>query len=513
MMMRKALGVIAKTAALASVAAVAESVLREGRLRSQRRDPLVWSPGPGERVMIANAEIVDVVGGHVLHKRSMLIEDGRIEGIYTEKKAAAVDADRVVDLAGAFVIPGMINAHCHTLLTAILSFTPETIVAMKRQIERNFEECITHGVTTVRDAGSLPLLLNRYIERIENEELLGPRVCQAGSFINAPGGYPEYLPPLPPQIDRKVGSFGIHVRTPDEAKASVDKNAEVGAIFIKTAFDDHSLFVGQKQLPMLDDSSLKALVDAAHGLGLKVSAHHRFRMGFERGNRFGLDGMEHIAADEVIDDAEVEEFAAAGRYIVPTVSVGWALSGRSNDDPYLEDPLVQRSLDSRAEALRTLYPSLFEPSIYRALMQYEKYANDPSYTERRHLMYTVDPQIFTKALVVGRENLNKLYHAGALIGCGNDGGVPQLTPGILGMELVLLEADTDMEPMDVIRAATINNARILGMEDDLGSIEKGKLADLVVLPGNPLESMEHVLYPHAVFKAGKLAYSDYRLLP
>lgn len=511
MIMRKVLGVLGKTAALASIVAVVEPVLRERHFRTERRDPMVWSPGPGERVLIKNAEILDVSGGRVLHKRGILIRDGRIEGIYADKKTASLEADKVINAAGTFVVPGLINAHCHMLLTATLSFTPETIAAMKRQMERNFEECITHGVTTVRDAGSLPLLLRRYIDRIENEELLGPRVYQAGSFINAPGGYPDFLPALPSQIDKKLGSFGFSVRTPQEVRAAVEKNAEMGAIFIKTAFDDHSLFVGQKPLPILDDELLAVLVEAAHEHGLKVSAHHRFRMGFQRSNRFGLDGMEHVAADEVLEDAEVEDFASAGRYLVPTVSVGWALSGRSNGDPYLDDPLVQRALANRGEVLRTLYPSLFEPPLYRALMRYEWNSNDASYTERRHLMYTVDPKIFTKALIVGRENLNKLYHAGALIGCGNDGGVPQLTPGIVGMELVLLSMDTDMKPMDILRTATINNARILGVEEDLGSVEKGKLADLVLLPGNPLENMEHVLYPDAVFKEGKLVYTNYRL--
>jgi imidazolonepropionase-like amidohydrolase len=144
-------------------------------------------------------------------------------------------------------------------------------------------------------------------------------------------------------------------------------------------------------------------------------------------------------------------------------------------------------------------------------MTYERNYRDPSYTEKRHFSYTLDPKIATEGIVKGYENVNKLYHAGALIGCGNDGGVPQIAAGILGLEMILLEGNTDMEPMDVLRAATINNARIMGLEEELGSVEKGKLADLVLLPGNPLESMEHVLYPDAVFKDGKLAYTNYRL--
>jgi imidazolonepropionase-like amidohydrolase len=509
-MMRKSTGPLMGAAAIGA-AAMVNPILREKHFRSEKREPLVWEPGPGERVLLKNAEVIDVVGGQVLHKRGLLMKDGCIEDVLTEKKAATAKADKVIDAAGAYVIPGLINAHCHTLLTATLSFTPEIISSMKRQFERNFEECITHGITTVRDMGSLPLLLGRFAGRIEKGELLGPRVYHSGSFINAPGGYPDFLPAMPSAITDKLGSFGLPVKTPQEARDAVEKNLEVGASLIKTAFDDHSLFVGEKPLPILGDDSLEAMVKAAHERGLKVTAHHRFRMGFQRCNRFGFDGIEHLAADEVLTDAEVDDFASAGRYVVPTISVGWALSGHSHGDPYLDDPLVKRAMANRLEILRTIYPALFEPPIYRAIMRFESNSQDPDYTERRHLMYTVEPKIFTKALVIGRENLNMLYHAGALIGCGNDGGVPQVTPGILGVEMVLMSIDTDLQPMDVLRAATINNARIIGVEDELGSVEKGKLADLVVLSGNPLENMEQVIYPSAVFKEGRLVYSDSRL--
>jgi imidazolonepropionase-like amidohydrolase len=396
------------------------------------------------------------------------------------------------------------------ILTATLSFTPEILAVMGRQIERNFEECITHGVTTVRDVGALPLLLRRYIDRIEGGDLLGPRVYHAGSFINAPGGYPDFLPALPPQIANKVGDFGLGVKTPAEATAAVEKNVELGASLIKTAFDDHSLFVGQKSLPILDDASLRALVEAAHERGLKVSSHHRFRKGFLRGIEFGLDGMEHLPSDEVLDDADVEAFVAGERFIVPTAQVGWALCGVSNDDPYLDYPQVQQALANRLEVVKTVYPSLCEPAIQRALLAFEKSYRDPSFTQKRHLLFTLDPKIFTEALVKGLENLNKLYHAGALIGCGNDGGTPQSFPGILGLEMVILESSSDMKPIDVLQAATINNARILGIEEELGTVARGKLADLVLLPGNPLENMENVLHPSAVFKEGKLVYTTHQ---
>ncbi len=502
--------VLTKTAAMGALLAIVEPIITERRYRSEKRDPVVWSPRPGEAFVLKNAEVIDVLTGTVLHKRGILVRDGRIEDILTRNKAAAMEDTTSLDAAGCFVIPGIINTHCHMLLASNLSLSPAALASMGRQIERHFEECITHGVTTVRDAGTLPLLMRRYMDRIEGGELLGPRVLSAGPFINAPGGYPSDYVKIPSFLEEKWGPFVRKVKTPQEARDAVQKNAEWGSDFIKIALDDHTLFVGQKEIPVLEDDALAALVDEAHDHGLRVSAHHRFRRGFVRGTRFGLDGMEHLPADEVLDDAEVEAFVSGGRFIVPTVQVGWALAGFSNGDPYLEYPQVQQALSNRLEAVKTIYPSLCEPPVYRALLEYERCYRDLSYTERRHLMYTLDSKIFTKALVIGEENLNKLYHAGALIGCGNDGGVPQLFAGILGIEMVILESSSDMKPLDVLQAATINNARIIGMEDELGTVSKGKSADLVLLPGNPLDNMEHVLWPNAVFKEGRLLYTSHQ---
>ena len=299
--MRTIVKTLAKTAALGALLAAVEPIITERRYRSERRDPVVWSPGPEEAFILTNAEVVDVLTGTVLHKRGIVVKNGRIEDILTEKKAAAVEGIKTLDAAGCFVIPGIINTHCHMLLASNLNLSPATLISMGRQIERHFEECITHGVTTVRDAGAPPLMMRRYMDRIEGGELLGPRVLSAGSFINAPGGYPSDYLKMPPFLEEKWGPFVRQVRTPQEARDAVKRNVEWGCSFIKIALDDHTLFVGQKQLPVLEDEVLAALVDEAHDHGLKVSAHHRFRNGLVRCTRFGLDGMEHISADEVLD--------------------------------------------------------------------------------------------------------------------------------------------------------------------------------------------------------------------
>lgn len=508
--MRRTTKLLTTAAALGAALAVAEPIRCERRFRSGKRVAEVWSPGPGEAFLLKNAEVVDVLTGTVLHKRGILVRDGRIEDILTEKRASAFAGGKVLDAAGHYVIPGLMNAHCHMLLPSHLDTGLDTLSAVGRQAERNFEECIVHGVTTVRDAGTFPALLQRYRDRIEGRDLLGPRVYSAGSFINAPGGYPSDYVTVPSLLEKRWGKFVSKVTTPQEGRDAVKANVEWGCNFVKLAFDHKQLFVKQKSIPVLEDEVLRAVVDEAHAHGLKVSAHHRFRSGFQRAIAFGLDGVEHVASDGILDDAEVEAYAVGDRYIVPTGQVGWALSGFSHGDPYLEDPVVQWALANRLEVIRSMYPSYVEPVVHKALMKFEACYRDPSYVERRHLMYTIDTKIFTEAIVQGTANINKLYHAGVLIGAGNDGGVPQIAAGNIGMEMVILAESTDMRPIDVLRAATINNARIIGVEEELGTVARGKLADLVLLPGNPLHSMEHVLYPSAVFKEGRLLYTTHQ---
>lgn len=491
---------------------VAELLLRERATRSRPREPLIWAPAPGERVLLRGVEIIDVVNGQVLHKRGLLIRDGRIDDILTEKKASSFSAERVIDVPGFYAVPGLINAHCHILLPMALDLRPDLLSALGRQAERNLEECITHGVTTIRDAGTFPLLLLRLKERIDRGELLGPRIFYAGSFINTPGGYPsDYMKPLPAPLARRWGNHVLTAETPQAVREAVRRNHELGCRFIKTALDDRTLFVGQKPLPVLNDASLSAMIEEAHSLGLKVSAHHRFLRGFRRAVELGLDGLEHLPSDDYLTEEDAESFVSRGMYLVPTVTVGWALAGVSSGDPFLEDPLVRRVLAQRLEFVRSIFPTVAETSVHLAMLRFEKHYRDPRYVERRRLMYTLDPKIFTEAVVKGGENLKLLYRAGALIGCGNDGGIPQSCPALVGLELHLLQEMAEMEPMDALRTATLNNARILGMEEDLGSLQPGKLADVVLLAENPLRDLLFLLRPEAVFKEGRLVHSTHRL--
>ena len=114
-------GKVAKALAIGAAFSIIEPALRERYNRSEPREPLVWAPASSQKVMLKNAEIVDVAGGMVLHKRGLLMQDGRITDIVTEKKLHGIGADKVIDVEGLHVIPGLINAHCHISLPLVLT--------------------------------------------------------------------------------------------------------------------------------------------------------------------------------------------------------------------------------------------------------------------------------------------------------------------------------------------------------------------------------------------------------
>jgi imidazolonepropionase-like amidohydrolase len=498
----KALGMMA-------AAGIAGPVALERMERSGPRPAVLRQAGPGGSLLLIGLNLVDVLDGSVKAGCSLKMRDGRIESISYGNAGEPPAAGVVIDAGGLYAIPGLINAHCHTLLTGAVDLAPDFVAAYRRSIDRGFEECVIHGVTTVRDMGSMPLLLKRWRGRIECGELLGPRVYYAGSFINARGGYPtDQFGSLPPRLAERWGDPVLQTDTPQEVREAVRKCAAAGACVIKTALDDRGLVVGQKPLAVLSDAQLEAMVGEARACGLKVAAHHRFKRGFDRAVRSGVEDLQHLAMDAELDDAGIAAFLEGGCSIVPTVSVAWALCYVMRGDPYGDRPEVAFFQAGRDEALRSWYPGFCEPAVYRALKRLDRHYRDPGYCERKHLMPAFDPSVFTQAAAVGGKNLNRLVEAGALIGCGNDGVIPMVFPGALGMEMVLMSLTSGMDNAGVLRAATLNNARIMGLEGELGSIEKGKLADLVLLAGDPLERMEHVLSPEMVFKEGRLVYKS-----
>jgi len=367
------------------------------------------------------------------------------------------------------------------------------------QIDRNCVDCILHGVTTVRDQlGAQDSIVERQ-DRIERGELLGPRILR-GIAVDVPGGYLDFHGLL-----FKDGIFLADSIA--EVRKAVSKAVDSGADHIKLALQFKSFFRDQKPIPTMTLDMLSAAVDRAEQLGRPAAVHHISIEGFRRALRAGVKTFEHIVADSPLTEEDLEAFRYNGCAVIPTTSVAWALVFPQAGDEKFFHPQVQRMYRDKLEILPKMFREFCLPPVAETGERVlEKYGS-PGYFDRRHLFPTQSNIPFTTAGSTGVENMMRMYRAGCRIGCGNDGGIPFTWPGSVPLEMLLNE-EAGMKPEDVLLSATAVNAEIIGMQESLGTIQPGKIADLVFLAKNPLLSMQNMFTVDAVIRSGRLIYTN-----
>ena len=447
---------------------------------------------------------MDVKRGQIQRQRGVVFKDGQITDVILTRDLAKVTADRTFDCEGLFLIPGLINAHVHALLPGAAVIGLDLIVSLKRQMLRNLEECPLRGVTTVRDAATLSYLLNDISRKIETLVHLGPRVLSCGPGITVKGGYPDFSRPLPAGLAKKYGSVTIYVTGPDSARQAVRTAVEdEGARFIKIFFDERALSFGRKPLNTIDDESVKALVDEAHRLGRRVAVHQTQLVGFRRAVKLGVDDLEHMPIDGLLTDSDVANFMKGKHNITPTATVGMALGFAPEGHPARSNPAVEAMQARRDRMLRETCPALSEEAINRANQKMAEMYMEGDPSKQRLGVLAMDNELFLETFQGIIPNITKLREAGATFCCGNDGGTPLSFPAALSIEMEIMEW-LGFSRADILRSATINGAELLELENELGSIEKGKLADMVVLSADPLKDIKAVERIEAVFRSGVL---------
>jgi imidazolonepropionase-like amidohydrolase len=459
--------------------------------------PLDFPVAPGSRILLKNVRIVDVEDDRIIFPGHILLRDQAIEQI--SEYSDFPPAELTLDLQGKYAIPGLINGHCHLTLPGAADLGLGFLLAWGRQCERNAEECLRHGVTTVRDMLGFPGKLEEMKKNIASGKMLGPRILR-GIGIQVRGGYGLDFALL--GGEKMVRA----IRSVAEVKEQVSRACEDGADFIKTFLQYTKLWIPTPALPVLSDAELIAIQQEAEKHGKVVAVHHTSVEGFRKNLRAGIQSFEHMPRDQELTDTDVEAFVKSGAGINPTASVAWALSFPRNGDPYADAPEVKQIIEDKKARLPKILDEFAEESIRKTALENYRKLSDPDYFEHWHLMITPEPKIFTAAAVIGSRNLHRLVRAGALVGCGNDGGIPFDFPGAMALEMGILQR-SGLPPKDILRMATINNAKIIRMSDRIGSLKKGKLADIVILAENPLADIENLGKVEKVFFEGKLKYS------
>ena len=403
------------------------------------------SPALAATTVVTAARMVDVLAGRVVERPQILITDERITSVGRQGDPVPADAKRV-DLGARTVLPGLIDMHVH--------LTSDPLYSGYRELQftdafwmtvgvANARRTLERGFTTVRNVGSSNYDDVGLKQGIEKGYIEGPRIVPATYAIGSTGGHCDATE-FPPSISSPSTQIA---NSPDEYRALVRKMHKYGAEIIKVCMTGGVLSkgdsVGAQQLSL---DEIKAIVDEAHRLGLRVAVHAHGTAGINDALRAGVDTIEHASL------ADSESFALAKKH------GAWFDMDIYNDDYILAEG--------------------------------EKNG--------------VFPESLGKEKVIGRkqrENFRAAHAAGVKMLFGTDAGV---YPHGQNARQFAKMVEWGMTPMEAIQAATRNAAEALDRTGDVGAIAPGRYADLIAVDGDPLSDVRVLESVAVVMKGGQI---------
>ena len=402
---------------------------------------------PADIQIIHAGAMVDVEEGDLLKNRFIVIESGLISAIGSKSDIAALDLpeDAVrIDLSDMTVLPGLSDSHVHLTSDATKhGFKRLTVSTPRAAITGvvNAKKTLMAGFTTVRNLGAPGFADIDLMKAIDDGDVPGPHMIPAGRSIGITGGHCDnnLLP-----YEYKAQSGGV-ADGPWAVRAKVRENNKYGAKVIKFCGTGGVLSKGTKiGAQQFSFEEMKAIVDEAHLLGLKVAVHAHGADGIETAIRAGVDSVEHAS---LISDEGLRMAKRKGTYL--------------SMDIYVSDYIL-----SEGEAAGILEESL------------------------------------AKERIVGkaqRERFQAAARAGVKLAFGSDAGV---YPHGQNARQFAYVVDWGLTPMQAIQAATIGNANLFGILEDRGSIAVGKRADIIAVDGDPLENIRALETVGFVMKDG-----------
>lgn len=400
---------------------------------------------PDDALVIMNGTVIDGTGTAPIADGVVVIRGDRILAVGEAADFEIPQSARVLDAGGGSILPGIINSHTHST----------DVPAVRRAF-------LTEGVTTVCNVGTSVAQLSGFDEASAPE---GPaaRGYWAGPIITAPGGYPGPVYGF---------QFSYEVARPEEARAAVTDLLDRGASMIKI-----TLAPGDPRdpWPVLDLERVEAIVEEAHARNVFVRAHV-----------FEPYLVEDIVLPAGLDVIEHSPF--------PILSPDQEASVLASDDPGVQ------LFDVVAPEFETLLARVVEQGIVMV----------PTLDAHIGGLFKKSERTLVEQIVVDVhvEAVHRFHALGGTLAVGNDFGAnPAVESGMPLTEMKLLFA-AGLTPLEVIEAATRNAAFVCGQGETLGTLEPGKLADVIIVDGDPstdLEAMERVL---AVVKDGEVAHSE-----
>ena len=454
-----------------------------------------WAPVSFPKLLLFNCQIFDGVHSQLQKDRVVVVEGDEIEAIEPRGDLSAFRSYKRVNLEGRTVLPGLIDNHVHLTVPFIYKVNFRAIMQMNQQIVRNFRNCIMSGVTTVRDVGGFPAKILEFRAMADDNEIPGPRMISAMSPIASRKGDELGAPESAPYFTNPIvkwflgGNYAERPTNVEETREACDRMIALGAQWLKTLHQDHPYTYHSRALPNHSDEGYRAILEKGRENGIKCALHEPLVSGFKKGVDLGFDTLEHMPMDAVIPDAYVEEFTRREMAIMPTMLV--------HGDVFILKELLEL-LQIRGEEY--LVPEAVEQMTVRIRSVLDLQSRQLSEGEKQALSY--DPQYGKDMFHNVVANLRKLHEMGAMVGIGTDMGNPFTQFfGRYADELNHFAA-AGIPNSDILRRATSLNARIIGMEDRIGSLEEGKKADIIAVRGDPLKELQAMSRVDMVMKGG-----------
>ena len=447
--------------------------------------PRAEGEGPFARLILRGATLIDGTGAPAIGPVDIVIEKHRIVrvesvgqpgGIDPDKRPKAAKGDREIDLAGMYVLPGFVDMHAH--IGGKDQGTPAEYV---------FKLWMGHGVTTIRDPGSFDgtdWTLRQKAKSARNE-ITAPRILAYIAF-----GQDRDAP----------------FTTPDEARAWVAKMAQKGADGVK--------FFGYRP------DIMKAAIEEAKRRGMRTACHHAqmevARVTVLDSARWGLTSMEHWYGlpEALFTDRTVQDFPLDYNYADESHRFGqagrlWRQAAPPHSERWNQVMNELIALDFTIDPTFNIYEATRDLMRARRAEWHDEYTlpslwdfYQPSRKNHGSFWFhwtTEDEVEWKQNYRLWMTFVNEYKNRGGRVTVGTDSGFLYQLYGFAYVRELELLREAGFHPLEVIRAATLEGAQALGLDRELGSVEPGKLADLVVVEQNPLQNLA-VLYGTGVIK-------------
>lgn len=383
-------------------------------------------------LLIHNGQLVDGTGAEAVADGTVLITDGRI--VYAGASAGApVVADaKVIDARGGTIMPGLVEAHFHPTYFNVaaledldIKYPVEYVTLLAAANARLALEC---GYTSARSGGSLFNIDVWLKTAIENDIAMGPRLAASGREICSAGGLMDWNPDF-----RKIGMEGLVliINGATEARAAVRKLVKDGVEWVKTypTGDAAAPDTNDHHTLCMTFDEMHAVVTTAHNHNLKVTGHCRATEGIKNALRAGYDAVEHAT---FIDDEGLELLLRRDVPAVPALQFEWASVEYGK-----EFGMSQRVIDGHQETLEG-----------------------------------------------GAESARRILRAGGRLGMGGDYGFAWTPHGTYAKELTFFVKYVGLSALEVLKCATKTGAEIMGLGAETGTLQAGKLGDVLVVDGD-----------------------------